>query len=111
MRLARLRHELSDEGPLYVDLLDNSADNHQAYCIANLREAEQVLLYLTPGALASPWVQLELRLAMAWRIPIKACGANIGRVAAASGGEEQRMPQLFPHFVEPLDRAVLTRTA
>ncbi len=68
--LEAIEEGLSPYGRVFIDALHNIAAKRQECVIEELLGASAVVLVSTPGAACSPWVQLELALATAGRIPI-----------------------------------------
>jgi hypothetical protein len=68
--LELVAESLSAYGTVFVDCLHNKSPNSQQRVIHELSLSTGLVLILSPGALASPWVRLELYLASLLRVPL-----------------------------------------
>lgn len=68
--LESVAETLSPYGMVFVDYLHNKSLNSQQRVIHELFLSTGLVLILSPGALASPWVKLEIYLASLLRVPL-----------------------------------------
>ena len=70
--LQSLKNRLNKHGLIetYIDILDNSGEDHQAYVEEQLRKANVVLLIKSDDIESSTWVKRELSIAREYNIPI-----------------------------------------
>lgn len=68
--LVNIEKKLSKNFNVFIDMLDNDSNNQQIRVIKELIDSDIVLLIKTCDIYKSPWVRLELSLAIKNRKPI-----------------------------------------
>lgn len=68
--LESVAEKFSSYGMVFVDCLHNKSPNSQERVIHELCLSTGLVLILSPSALSSPWVKLELYLASLLRVPL-----------------------------------------